>query len=97
MGPEETTNLGGSQERWIPDPNDHARFCISATSQTVLYMIFFKLKLVLIDAISLFFCSEAPPNLSARAKKNSKGAPSFAERDYRENPHPETRAGENGG
>ena len=55
MGPEETTNLGGSQERWIPDPNDHARFCISATSQTVLYMIFFKLKLVLIDAIHHFF------------------------------------------
>ena len=55
VGPEETTNLGGSQERWIPDPNDHARFCISATSQTVLYMIFFKLKLVLIDAISAFF------------------------------------------
>ena len=55
MGPEETTNLGGSQERWIPDPTDHARFCISATSQTVLYMIFFKLKLVLIDAISSFF------------------------------------------
>ena len=43
------------------------------------------------------FRSEAPQNLSARAKKNSKGAPSFAERDYRENPHPETRAGENGG
>ena len=55
MGPEETTNLGASQERWIPDPNDHARFCISATSQTVLYMIFFKLKLVLIDAIQRFF------------------------------------------
>ena len=55
MGSEETTNLGGSQERWIPDPNDHARFCTSATSQTVLYMIFFKLKLVLIDAIHKFF------------------------------------------
>ena len=42
----------------------------------------------------VIFCSEAPPNLSARAKKNSKGAPGFAER---ENPRPETRAGENGG
>ena len=41
-----------------------------------------------------FFRSEAPPNLSARAKKNSEGAPGFAER---ENPRPETRAGENGG
>ena len=40
-----------------------------------------------------FFRSEAPPSLSARAKKNPKGAPSFAERDYRENPHPEARAG----
>ena len=39
----------------------------------------------------IFF--EAPPNLSARAKKSSKGAPSFAERDYRENPCPDTRAG----
>ena len=49
------------------------------------------------NAQETFICfrSEAPPNLSARAKKNSKGAPSFAERDYRENPHPETRAGEN--
>ena len=44
--------------------------------------------------ISVFFRSEAPPNLSARAKKNSEGAPGFAER---ENPRPETRAGENGG
>ena len=43
------------------------------------------------------FFEAPPPRLSARAKKNSKGAPSFAERDYRENPHPETRAGENGG
>ncbi len=42
----------------------------------------------------IFFRSEAPPNLSARAKKNSEGAPGFAER---ENPRPETRAGENGG
>ena len=41
-----------------------------------------------------FFRNEAPPNLSARAKKNSEGAPGFAER---ENPRPETRAGENGG
>ena len=48
-------------------------------------------------SLIFFFRSEAPPNLSARAKKNSKGAPSFAERDYRENPHPATRAGENGG
>ena len=44
--------------------------------------------------IDFFFRSEAPPNLSARAKKNSEGAPGFAER---ENPRPETRAGENGG
>ena len=46
-----------------------------------------------------FFRSEAPPNLSARAKKNPKGAPGSAERETpkNENPRPETRAGENGG
>ena len=43
---------------------------------------------------SSIFRSEAPPNLSARAKKNPKGAPGFAER---ENPRLESRAGENGG
>ena len=46
-----------------------------------------------ITILNTIFC-EAPPNLSARAKKNSEGAPGFAEQ---ENPRPETRAGENGG
>ena len=60
--------------------------------------ITFSFKNIIFKFISFYFFFEAPPpRLSARAKKNSKGAPSFAERDYRENPHPETRAGENGG
>ena len=48
---------------------------------------------------NFFFCSEAPPDLSTKAKKNSRGAPSFAERKTytNENQRPETQAGENGG
>ena len=54
------------------------------------------------DVLLMFFidfCSEAPPDLSTKAKKNSRGAPSFAERktDTNENQRPETQAGENGG
>ena len=40
---------------------------------------------------NFLFRSEAPPNLSARAKKNSKGAPGFAERENPEERKPTPR------
>ena len=44
-----------------------------------------------------FFAAKRHQICPQERKRTPNGAPDFAERDYRKNPHPVTRAGENGG
>ena len=55
MGPTYRWLPTGPTYRWDPPSLDDARLPRLSTSKTVLDMIFFKLKLVLIDAIVYFF------------------------------------------